>query len=64
MPREIKARSDLGRLLCRDEFSIPNDVNIGKNIDNYINKLALIFLFCDPRVSTRDIACIDKYINI
>ena len=26
--KEIKARSVLGRQLCCDEFSIPNDVNI------------------------------------
>ena len=30
--KEIKARSFLGPL-CRDEFSIPNDVSIGTNID-------------------------------
>ena len=31
--KEIKARSFLGRPLCRDELSIPYDVNIGTNID-------------------------------
>ena len=31
--KEIKARSVLGRPMCRDEFSIPNDVNIVTNID-------------------------------
>ena len=31
--KETKARSFLGRQLCRDEFSISNDVNIDTNID-------------------------------
>ena len=31
--KEIKGRSFLGRPQWSDEFSIPNDVNIGTNID-------------------------------
>ena len=33
LSKEIKTKNVLGRPLCFDGFSIPNDVNIGTNID-------------------------------